>query len=168
MACHHLLWILLGVITEPFWGFTVLGAVISVCAIFYWDTSGSPVIKCLCLFVVFFSLRLKMEKLRNSTQWSLGPSHRDNQLWSNEVFTCWSRLLSWWWLTLSCTDRAGSHDEPWDFFFLENSFVSRFVFQRVWIMITWSIMAQTLKILTDAYKSRIVRGQSTLKDVIER
>ena len=27
---------------------------------------------------------------------------------------------------------------------------------------------QTLKIFTDAYKSRIVRGQSTLKDVIER
>ena len=27
---------------------------------------------------------------------------------------------------------------------------------------------QTLKILTDAYKSSIVRGQSTLKDVIER
>ena len=27
---------------------------------------------------------------------------------------------------------------------------------------------QTLKILTDAYISRIVRGQSTLKDVIER
>ena len=32
----------------------------------------------------------------------------------------------------------------------------------------WGIMAQTLKILTDAYTSRIVRGQSTLKDVIER
>ena len=29
-------------------------------------------------------------------------------------------------------------------------------------------MAQTLKILTDAYTSRINRGQSTLKDVIER
>ena len=29
-------------------------------------------------------------------------------------------------------------------------------------------MAQTLKILTDAYTSRIVRGQSTLKDVTER
>ena len=44
----------------------------------------------------------------------------------------------------------------------------RFVFQRVWITITQSIMAQTLKILTDAYTSRIVRGQSTLKDVTER
>ena len=29
-------------------------------------------------------------------------------------------------------------------------------------------MVQTLKILTDAYTSSIVRGQSTLKDVIER
>ena len=29
-------------------------------------------------------------------------------------------------------------------------------------------MVQTLKILTDAYRSRIVDGQSTLKDVIER
>ena len=29
-------------------------------------------------------------------------------------------------------------------------------------------MVQTLKILTDAYTSRIVRGQSTLKDVIRR
>ena len=29
-------------------------------------------------------------------------------------------------------------------------------------------MAQTLKILTEAYTSRIVRGQSKLKDVIER
>ena len=52
--------------------------------------------------------------------------------------------------------------------FAYNSLVSRFLFQCVWITITWSIMAQTLKILTDAYKSRIVRGQSTLKDVIER
>ena len=78
----------------------------------YWDTCGSPVMKCLCFFVVFFFfLRHKMEKLRNSTQRSLRPQHHDNQLWSNEVFTCWSRMLSWWWLTLSCTDRARSHDE---------------------------------------------------------
>ena len=33
MACHHLLWILLGVITEPFWGVSVLVAVISVSAV---------------------------------------------------------------------------------------------------------------------------------------
>lgn len=40
MACHHLLWILLGVITEPFWGVSVLVAVISVSAIlvfFFYD-----------------------------------------------------------------------------------------------------------------------------------
>ena len=34
MACHHLLWILLGVITEPFWGISVLAAVLSVSAVF--------------------------------------------------------------------------------------------------------------------------------------
>ena len=39
MACHHLLWILLGVITEPFWGFTILVAVISVCTIFFFLVS---------------------------------------------------------------------------------------------------------------------------------
>ena len=26
-----------------------------------------------------------------------------------KVFTCWSRELSWWWLTLSYTDRAGTN-----------------------------------------------------------
>ena len=40
--------------------------------------------------------------------------------------------------------------------------------QRFWVAITWSFMVQTLKILIDAHTSRIVRGQSTLKDVIER
>lgn len=30
MACHHLLWIFLGVVTEPFWGITILGAVCSI------------------------------------------------------------------------------------------------------------------------------------------
>ena len=35
-----------------------------------------------------------------------------------------------------------------------------------WFTITWSFMVQTLKILIDSsYRSRIVRGQSTLKDV---
>ena len=40
--------------------------------------------------------------------------------------------------------------------------------QRFLVTITWSFIVQTLKILTDAYISRIVRGQSRLKDVIER
>ena len=44
----------------------------------YWDTCGSPVIKCLCFLSSFVFLRHKMEKLRNSTQWSLGPQHHDN------------------------------------------------------------------------------------------
>ena len=39
---------------------------------------------------------------------------------------------------------------------------------RFLITTTWSLMVQALKILTDAYISRIVRGQLTLKDVIER
>ena len=34
MACHHLLWILLAIITEPFWGISVLAAVLSVAAVF--------------------------------------------------------------------------------------------------------------------------------------
>lgn len=29
MACHHVLWIFLGVVTEPFWGITILGTVFS-------------------------------------------------------------------------------------------------------------------------------------------
>ena len=39
---------------------------------------------------------------------------------------------------------------------------------RFWVTITRSFMVQTPKILTDAYTSRVVRGQSTLKDVVER
>ena len=63
-----------------------------------------------CFFVViFFSLRHEIEKLRNNILKTMTTN------WSNEVFTCWSRVLSWWWLTLSCTDRAGSHDESRDF-----------------------------------------------------
>ena len=34
MAFHHLLWILLGVITEPFWGITILVAIICISAAF--------------------------------------------------------------------------------------------------------------------------------------
>lgn len=30
MACHHVLWIFLGVVTEPFWGITILGVVFSI------------------------------------------------------------------------------------------------------------------------------------------
>ena len=49
----------------------------------------------------------------------------------------------------------------WDCCFGNGGVISLFT-------ITWSSMVQTLDILTDAYTSRIVRGQSTLKDVIER
>ena len=40
--------------------------------------------------------------------------------------------------------------------------------QHFWFMITWSFMAQMLKILTEAYTSSIVHSQSILKAVIER
>ena len=36
---HHLLWIFLGMITEPFWGFTVLVAVIALCAVLFFSLS---------------------------------------------------------------------------------------------------------------------------------
>ena len=38
MACHHLLWILLGIITEPFWGISVLVAVLSISAVLFFLT----------------------------------------------------------------------------------------------------------------------------------
>ena len=41
--------------------------------------------------------------------------------------------------------------------------------QWFWFTITWSFMVQTLKKLIDSsYRRRIVRGQSILKDVVER
>ena len=46
-----------------------------------------------------------------------------------KVFTCWSRMLSWWWLTLSCTDRAGSHDEP-EIFAYKTPFLA--IFYLLW------------------------------------
>ena len=39
---------------------------------------------------------------------------------------------------------------------------------RFWFTIALSFMVQMLKILTDTYTSRIVRSQSSLKDVIEQ
>ena len=45
-----------------------------------------------------------------------------------KVFPCRSCLLSWWWLTLSCTDRAGSHDEPRDFFYFYNALLSAILY----------------------------------------
>ena len=42
----------------------------------YWDTCGSPVIKCLCFSIVFFFP--PPQNLRNSNQWPLDPQHHDN------------------------------------------------------------------------------------------
>ena len=125
-----------------------------------------------------FFLRHKMEKLRNSTQWSLGPQHHDNQLWSNEgegvhmLITC---------VILMMIDvvMQGQGRVTWRImrFLLVKLFCQPFCIgsevvvlamevQWFWFRITWSFMVQTLKKLIDSsYRSRIVRGQSTLKDV---
>ena len=82
----------------------------------------------LVFYRLFFFLHHKMDKLRNSTQWSIGPSTpwlTNCDQMRVKVFTCWSRVLSWWW------------------FF--------------WFTISWNFILQTLKILKDAYTSRIVR-----------
>lgn len=64
---HHLLWILLGIITEPFWGFTVLEAVISLCATFFYFFSELYSVfpkkfyssgKCSEIFIFFMSFLL--------------------------------------------------------------------------------------------------------------
>ena len=62
MACHHLLWILLAIITEPFWGISVLAAVLSVsavfCFLFYNFRTNFPSLKCdrKCLVALFLDL----------------------------------------------------------------------------------------------------------------
>ena len=129
-----------------------------------------------------FFLLHKMEKncaIEPSGQRALNTMTTNCDPMRVKVFPCRSRLLSWWWLTLSCTDRAGSHDEPRDFFISITLFCQPFCIcswvvalamevQLFWFTITWSFTVQTRKILTHAYRSRIVRGQSTLKDVTER
>ena len=137
---------------------------------YYWDTCGSPVIKRLCFFVVFFfssATKWKNCAIVPSGHWALNTMTTNCDPMRVKVFTCWLRMLSWWWLTLSCTDRAASHDEPRKFC-LQNSFVSHFVF--VLELLLWrrrcNIFVYDYLELYGA--SRIVRGQSTLKDVIER
>ena len=62
MACHHLLWILLGIITEPFWGISVLAAVLSVsavfCFLFHDFRANFPSLECnrKCLIAFFLDL----------------------------------------------------------------------------------------------------------------
>ena len=139
---------------------------------FYWDTCGSPAIKRLCFFChpFFFSSTTKWTNcaIVPSGHWDLNTMTSNCDLMRVKVFTCWSRLLSWWWLlTLSCTDRARSHDEPRD------SLLS-IILYLFWgccfgdggsAFLVYDYLG--LKILTDAYTGRIDRGQSTL-DVIER
>ena len=148
--------------------------------IYYWDTCGSPVIKRLCFFVVF--LFSSTTRWKNCT--TVPTGHRAlNAMTTNcdpmrvKVFTCWARVLSWWWLTLSCTNRAGLHDEPGDFCSY-NSFFSYFLFVLGLLFWRWRCNGFGLRLpgalwckrskYLDEYTSRIIRGQSTLKDVIER
>ena len=132
----------------------------------YWDTCDSPVIKCLCFFVFFFPPP-QNGKITQQYPVVIGPS------------TPWQPTVIQWGVHMLTTRvilmmidvvMHGQGRVTWRTtrFLLMKLFCQSFLFQRVWITITWSIMAQTLKILTDAYTSRIVRGQSTLKDVIER
>ena len=84
---------------------------------FYWDTCGSLVIKCLCFFVIFFffpATKWKNYAIVPSGHWALNTMTTNCDPIRVKVFTCWSRELSWWWLT-SCMDRAESHDETRDF-----------------------------------------------------
>ena len=74
----------------------------------YWNTCGSPVIKRLCFFVVFFlsfATKWKNCAIVPSGHWALNTMTTNCDPMKLKVFTCWSRVLSWWWLTLSCTDR---------------------------------------------------------------
>ena len=123
----------------------------------YWDTCGSPVIKCLC-FGFFFPPPQKGENcaIVPSGHWALNTMTTNCDPMRVKVFTCWSRVI----LMMIDVVMHGQVRVTWRTrdFCLENSFVGRFVFQRVWITITWSIIAQTLEILTDAYTSRIVRA----------
>ena len=90
-----------------------------------------------------------------SGHWALNTMTTNCDPMRVKVFTCWSRVI----LMMIDVVMHGQVRVTWRArdFCLENSFVGRFIFQRVWIMITWSIIAQTLEILTDAYTS-----QSTL------
>ena len=105
----------------------------------YWDTCGSLFLKRLCFFVVFFfssATKWKNCAIVPSGHWALNTMTTNCDPMRVKVFTCWSRVLSWWWLTLSCRDWAGSHDEPWDFC-LWNSFVSFFVFVQGLLFCRW-------------------------------
>ena len=109
---------------------------------YYWDTCGSPVIKWKnCAIVpsghwVLNTMTTNCDPMR--------CSHTDHACYLDDDWRCHAqtgpghmtntRFCSW------------------------NSLVSCFAFQRIWIAISWSIMAQTRKILTDAYTSRINRG----------
>ena len=122
-----------------------------------------------------------MDKLRNSTQWSLGPQHQDNCDPMRGIGEGVHMLITCVILMMINVVMHGQGRATWrttrfllikllcqSFRICSGVVVSAMEVLRFWFTITWSFMVQTLKILTEAYTSRIVRGQSTLKDVIER
>ena len=123
---------------------------------FLLDTCGSPVIKCLCFSVFFFSSATKWKNgaIVPGGHWALNTmttncdpmrcSHADHACYLDDDWRCHAQ---------TGPGHMTNHE-----IFAYKTLVSRFVFQRIWIAISWSIMAETLKILTDAYTSRIIRG----------
>ena len=62
----------------------------------YWDTCGSPVIECLCFFVVsFFSSATKWKNcaIVPSGHWALNTMTTNCDPMRVKVFTCWSRVI---------------------------------------------------------------------------
>jgi hypothetical protein len=57
---------------------------------------------------------------------------------------------------------------PLELVVLQDNFAYRISAVRLWLTITWTFMVRTLKILSNAHTNSIVRGQSTLRDVIQR
>ena len=140
--------------------FSIWVLILSLIFLFLWNTCGSPVIKCLCFlssfFFFFFSSVTKWKNcaIVPSGHWALNTmttncdpmrcSHADHACYLDDDWRCHAQ---------TGLGHMTNHE-----IFAYNSLVSCFVFQRIWIATPWSVMAQTRKILTDAYTSRINLG----------
>ena len=92
----------------------------------YWDTCGSPVIKCLCFFVVFFfssATKWKNCAIVPSDHWALSTMTTNCDPRRVKKFTCITLMM----IDVVTPGQGRVTDEPRDFCFL-NSFVSHFVF----------------------------------------
>ena len=98
-----------------------------------------------------------MEKLRNSAQWSLGPQHHENQLWSNEGEGA-HMLITCVMLMMIDVVMQGQGRVTWrtmrflviklfcqPFCICSGVVVLAMKVPRFWFTITWSFMVQTLK-----------------------